>query len=343
MLDQLLDWADVVLVEFPWQFEHCRRRRPPSTSLVLAAHNVEYLKFQSWARAAGARPTLSPWIEYVRRAEARAVAECDLVVAVSAADRDTFCELYNCDPARVAVVPNGADTEAYVPVDDEQRREAKRRLGLADKPAVVFAGADVAPNRAGLRHVRAVAALTDRFTFLVVGSVAPAGRNGNLVSTGFVDDLTLHLQAADLALCPIEHGGGTKIKLLESLSAGLPTVVFEDALRGLKARDREEVLVAEKSPQAILAALEELADERALARRLSVAGRRLVVDRYSWGQSAATLDEALQALLARRPPASGRATPPEGADHGAAEHGVAQHGVAEHRVADHSAEVRVDC
>src|SRR5438034_5295208 len=25
---ELLRWADAVLVEFPWQFEHCRRQRP---------------------------------------------------------------------------------------------------------------------------------------------------------------------------------------------------------------------------------------------------------------------------------------------------------------------------
>ncbi len=146
----------------------------------------------------------------------------ELVIAVSDADRDLFVAHYAADPARVVVAPNGADTDTYTPSDDRARRRAKRRLGLPDKPTVIFAGGDVAPNRAGLRHVERLANLTDRFTFLVVGPVARPRRGGNVVATGFVEDLRLHLQAADLAICPIEHGGGTKIKLLEALAAGLP-------------------------------------------------------------------------------------------------------------------------
>ncbi len=68
-----------MLVEFPWQFEYCRlrlrhlRRHVP---LVLAAHNLERLKFESWARAAGVTVSRFPWTGYVGRAEARAVAGC---------------------------------------------------------------------------------------------------------------------------------------------------------------------------------------------------------------------------------------------------------------------------
>ena len=44
---ELLRWADAVLVEFPWQFEHCRRQRPEAR-LVYASHNVEAQKFASY-------------------------------------------------------------------------------------------------------------------------------------------------------------------------------------------------------------------------------------------------------------------------------------------------------
>ncbi len=303
LLDELLEWADVVLVEFPWQFEYCRRRlrhlgrRAP---LVLAAHNLERLKFESWARAAGVTVSRFPWTGYVGRAEARAVAAAELVIAVSGDDRDLFVTHYDADPARIVVAPNGADTDTYTPSDDRARRLAKRRLGLPDKPTVIFAGGDVAPNRAGLRHVERVANLTNRFTFLVVGPVARSRRSGNIVATGFVEDLRLYLQAADLAVCPIEHGGGTKIKLLEALAAGLPTVAFPEAIHGLEIRPGQHVMVADKTPLAMLAALDELAGDRALAHRMGEAGRRLVVDHYSWRQSARQLEEALSALSGSR-------------------------------------------
>jgi glycosyltransferase involved in cell wall biosynthesis len=296
VLDALLEWADVVLVEFPWQFEHCRRRRPRAP-LVLASHNLEYLKFLSWADAAGVTVAKVPWIPYVRRAEANAASHADLVVAVSCADRELYLKRYGLEPGRVVVVPNGADTTRYAPSDHRTRRDARARLGLPEKPTAVFVGADVAHNQVGLRHVLRLAELTDRFTFLIVGSVAKPARTANVVASGFVEDLRPFLQAADFALCPIEHGGGTKVKLVEYLAAGLPTVVFPEALEGLDMQDGQHVLVADKSPSGLLAALEQLIRDDDLATRLGEEGRRRVVDQYSWRQSAATLDRALASLV----------------------------------------------
>ena len=72
-----------------------------------------------------------------------------------------------------------------------------------------------------------------------------------VVATGLLDDFGVALAAADFALCPIEFGGGTKIKLLEGLAAGLPTVAFAEALHGLDLDG--EVLAAPKSEHGLLA------------------------------------------------------------------------------------------
>ena len=139
VLDDLLAWADVVLVEFPWQFAYCRRRRP-DRPVVLAAHNVEAPKFASYARAAPAPWGRKLWIDHVRRKEAQAVLEADLVCAVSEPDRLRLIDRYNPDPARVLTVPNGADTKRYRPATPSERDQAKRRLGLAPTPTVIYAG-----------------------------------------------------------------------------------------------------------------------------------------------------------------------------------------------------------
>jgi len=293
LLQEWLRWADVTVVEFPWQFDLCRRKNPMGR-FVLAAHNVESEKFRSYAEAAGRPWTTAPWVRFIEYLERRAVAAAELILAVCAEDRGTFIDRYGADPARVIVVPNGADTQKYRPADRATRQTAKRTLGLPNKPTVIYMGADIPPNRAGLRWVRRLAQRTDRFTFLVIGPMATPGVHGNLVATGLVTDLTSYLQAGDISICPIEYGGGTKIKLLESLAAGLPTVAFPEAVHGLSLRDGQHLLVSEKSEDGLLCALNLLVDDPAFADRLGGAARRLMCDEYDWTAMAEQMDRVLQ-------------------------------------------------
>ena len=118
-----------------------------------------------------------------------------------------------------------------------------------------------------------------------------------MICTGFVDDVRPYFDAADVALCPIEHGAGTKIKLLEYMASGLPTVVFPSAMHGLAARDGVEVVVAEPSVRRLRTAIERLADDTALALRIGRAARELAVERYDWARIARRLDDALTASM----------------------------------------------
>jgi glycosyltransferase involved in cell wall biosynthesis len=129
-------------------------------------------------------------------------------------------------------------------------------------------------------------------TFLVTGTIAPAGRDG-FVAAGLLDDFGQALAAADCAVCPIEFGGGTKIKLLEGLAAGLPTVAFAEALHGLDLDD--EVLVAAKNDDALLAGVEQ-ALRPEVAADLSARGRAWVAANHDWRAIAARLEERLLAL-----------------------------------------------
>jgi len=309
VLPELVRRSDVAIVEHPWQFAEVARHAR-GCRLVLSEHNVEAEKFADFARAAGKRLAARPWLAYIERMERDAVTRADLVLAVSAADRDGLVERYGVDPTRVAVAPNGADLGEIVPAGAGERAAARRSLGLpGDRPVVMFAGSDVTPNRRGLDWVRELARRTDRYTFLVVGRVGGrARREGSVVFTGFVRDFATCLAAADVALCPIEFGGGTKIKLIESLAAGLPTIAFEESLHGLDARDGEQVLVAGKSADELLGALDRLGADPGVAARLGTAARAHAEEHHDWRAIAAGVEAALVELVERRP-AAARAAP----------------------------------
>ena len=298
-LRELLGWADLVLVEAPWQFAYVRSERPDAR-LVLASHNVERERFVSYAALRGNPPDRDRRVRGAERLEAEAIAGSSLTVAVSPEDRLEFIERYGADPERVIVVRSGADTEKYHPVDAEVKAARKRELGLPTGPTVVFVGSRFVGNRMGLDWIHRLGRATDRFTYLVVGSIARPGRRGSVHATGHVDDVAPYLEAADVAVCPIQYGAGVKTKLLEALAAGLPTVAFAESLNGTELRDGEHLLVAEKSERELLAALERLADDSELAGRLGAAGRAFIAERHDWGKAAATLEAALLELVGFR-------------------------------------------
>lgn len=295
-LIEMLKWPEVVIVEFPWQFEFCRRRAA-DVPIVLAAHNVEADKFRSYADYM--RPwTGRAWLAAIDRMEARAVRKADLVVAVSDADRLRLIDRYGVDETRVVVVRNGVDTELYVPVQAETHIAARGDLGLPERPTVIFAGSAVPPNRAGLEWVERLARAAPQFTFLVIGAVSARRTERNLIATGRVEDMRPWLAASDLSICPIQHGGGTKIKLLQALSAGLPTVAFEQSLHGTNLSPGKHVLVVPPETGAIVEALSRLTRDSAFAAATAAAGRKFVVEQHDWRHLAAGLELALARLLA---------------------------------------------
>jgi glycosyltransferase involved in cell wall biosynthesis len=291
---------------YPWQFAYCHRQKPPGP-LILASHNLEAWAHASHAEATGIsvgrmhsfkKVESTIWRRYIERLERNAVAEADLVLTVSPNDRQGFIDYYGVDPARVVEIPNGADTKRLAPVDGETKRALKQRLGLPMKPTAIYLASQAhPPHLAGLTWIRRVAARMDGFTFLVVGGISSRAQvKGNVIATGFVDDPCSYLQAADISLCPIQYGGGTKIKVLESLAVALPTVVFSETIQGTALRHQEHLLAVDKSEEALVSALNRLVENRELADRLGVAGRDFVVEHHDWERIAAKLKSVLLQL-----------------------------------------------
>jgi glycosyltransferase involved in cell wall biosynthesis len=114
-----------------------------------------------------------------------------------------------------------------------------------------------------------------------------------------VDNVLPHLRAARVTVLPIRAGGGTRLKALEALAAGVPLVATPFAVGGLGLRDEEHVLLGER-PADLAAQTLRVLDDDALADRLSRAGRALVERRFDWPQVARPLVELHHELADRR-------------------------------------------
>jgi glycosyltransferase involved in cell wall biosynthesis len=84
---------------------------------------------------------------------------------------------------------------------------------------------------------------------------------------GFVHDLAAVYRAMDLVVVPLRAGGGTRIKLLEALSYGVPVVSTTFGAAGLAFTDGRDLLLADNAVL-FIRACSRLLKNRALSRRL---------------------------------------------------------------------------
>jgi sugar transferase (PEP-CTERM/EpsH1 system associated) len=227
----------------------------------------------------------------------RALCErADVLTVVGARDRAAIGDF-----PRLRLVPNAVDLAAF----------PFARQGRA-KASVVFTGnMGYFPNRnAAAWLVREVwprvLAENPEARLSLVGArpsadVRALGSARGVTVTGFVDDLSLHLRQAAVAVAPMRAGSGQQFKVLEAMASGTPLVATPDEALQVGARHGQDLLIAD-DPTAFAAAIVSLLRDASLADRLAASGRRLVESHYTWDHSVALLEEAyLQALAAASP------------------------------------------
>ena len=99
--------------------------------LVITVHSLEPLR--PWKREQiGRGYDLSKWVEKT------ALEMADAVIAVSTSTRDDILRLFDVDPAKVPVIPNGIDTDEYTQTID---RSVLAQYAIdPDQPYVLFVG-----------------------------------------------------------------------------------------------------------------------------------------------------------------------------------------------------------
>jgi glycosyltransferase involved in cell wall biosynthesis len=256
----------------------------PRTRTVLASYDVEHVRMERLAEAARGVARLALRLEAARarRFEADNLQRFDGVIAVSELDRQIYVDRYRLPPERVLVVENGVDPSYFS--FGHRRHEGP--------PRILYVGnLRYPPNaQAALRLLRRIMprlwAAIPEAQVVVLGAGPPpellAENRGDRVRvTGRVDDVRPYLSDARVGCFPLLAGSGTKYKVLEALSAGLPLVCSLLAAEGLEVEHGEHLLVAERDED-IAAALERVIRDASLGRALAERGRALVERRYAW-------------------------------------------------------------
>ncbi|WP_018231871.1 glycosyltransferase [Thioalkalivibrio thiocyanodenitrificans] len=279
----LISGADIVLV-FRLYMMPVLSRLP-----VRARGRALWLDLDDWesrchgriARLAGREGGRAQERRYLRMAEAyrqdeaRWVPAADRVFVCSDVDRQGLSEVFGSD--HVEVFPN-----RYVGdiVENDQR-------AVSREAAILFVGSmGYLPNRDGVRwffreiwpEVKTRFAGPIRFHVVGAGVRRKLARelaeDPSVTVHGYVEDLAGIYRAADVAICPLRAGGGTRIKILEAIAHHRAVVTTPMGMEGLDF-DTGHLAIAASAQGFADAVLHLLADAQARREMCAAAASRL--------------------------------------------------------------------
>jgi glycosyltransferase involved in cell wall biosynthesis len=112
---------------------------------------------------------------------------------------------------------------------------------------------------------------------------------------GFVEELSAVLAAADVGICPLRNGSGTKLKVMDYLAAGLPVVTTTVGAAGIDLVDGESALIRDDDA-AFAAAVETIVSSPYVAEQLSQAAVELS-EQYQWEKLLDGYESIVERLL----------------------------------------------
>jgi sugar transferase (PEP-CTERM/EpsH1 system associated) len=286
-------------------------RKPPR--VICDWHDIESelmyrygLHTKNWARRAYALRTA----RLLENTERELLNLCDAHLMVSERDRSKLQKLAPEAQTPMHIVENGVDAGQYA---DHQMQQAWEKFaqGRANtRTDLVFVGSmDFHANIDAARYFALEAwprihAEKPGLRFVIVGSrpvpeVRELAQLPGVVVTGTVDDVRPYYCQAFAAVVPLRVGGGTRLKILEAMAAGVPVISTHIGAEGLAVHPGEDILLAD-SPEEMVRALTDLEHSPDRRQALAEAGRVLVRARYDWSVIGRSLYEVHSALLGRQ-------------------------------------------
>jgi polysaccharide biosynthesis protein PslH len=207
--------------------------------------------------------------------------KADRLFGVSHEDRLVMTKLV--PKKKVGIIPNGVDTNYY-----DQKKILKKY-----PPRILYG----VTNFEWLQNQEATEILIKQVWPLlkkrvpyakiwIVGRKIPDWvknevKTGEVVITENIPDARDAYKGASVMVAPIKGAGGTRLKVLEAMAAGLPVVSTKVGVAGLNLKDGENVMIAD-DPKSIAEKAVKLLIDKNLAKKIGKKGRDHVRKHFDW-------------------------------------------------------------
>jgi len=251
---------------------------------VLDAHNVETQIAYRYSRCeSNMLKKLVLYLNYraMRNYEKKICAGFDMTLSVSLEDQNVLESEFGAGCVRL--LENGVDVDYFSPVNMNIQALPKK---------LVFVGAmDWLPNSDGIKYfVKDILPIIKRdfpgIKLDVVGKDPPQdirqlSDTEGIRVTGTVDDVRPYVHDSHIYVVPLRFGGGSRLKILEAFSVGIPVVSTSLGCEGIECVNEKDLLVAD-NPADFAASVISLLRNPEPCRMLTNNARTLAVNTYSW-------------------------------------------------------------
>ncbi len=223
------------------------------------------------------RPGLTWWkaARYYRR-----ILEGYAASTVVSEDEKQVVQHVTPDGHRLEVVPNGIDLAHYRALESRAQAHALLYCGSltydANFDAVGFFLEEIFPQILDA-YPQAILRVTGALQGVDLDEL-PASEHVEF--TGYLEDVRPIIAKSWVSVVPLRIGGGTRLKILESLAMGTPVIATRKGAQGLAIQSGDGMLIAD-SPQQFGRYVIDVFEQPELRQALSMAGK-ISVRSYDW-------------------------------------------------------------
>jgi len=268
-------------------------------AFVYDAHNLEHVLWARFARVQ--KPLMRAFVKNqipkFRKWERHVGLHSEKVVMLSDDDRNEYLRVV--PESDVATIPNGADVEYFQPQPE---------TAVEENSIIYFAHFGWAPQDDGALHLHNdILPLVRReipdVHLVLAGRTPPPAiqrlAGDRVTVTGTVPDIRDYIARAAVVALPLRIGSGQKHRIFQSLAMEKAVVTTSVGAEGIALTHDENALLSD-DPATIARYIVELLRDPARRRRIGLAGRRLVLDRYEWSANYRLLDRVFEEAVRKR-------------------------------------------
>ena len=205
--------------------------------VFIRSNNIEYLRFKSMGKA---------WWAMLYMYEKFAYKMADLVIFVSDIDQEKAIHEFDLDPNKTLLTPYGVPYES-VPIKRENagiRIREQYQIPTTCPVILFFATMSYGPNYEAVELIAgpiydSLKTKLNQFQILICGKNLPQAIVDKISTIkeitycGFVEDIELYIDGADLMINPIISGGGIKTKAVDTLSRSQVVISTKTGAEGI--------------------------------------------------------------------------------------------------------------